>query len=67
MDQFIDVCIMCGCDYVNNIRGIGPVRPLQMIKKHGSVEVSVGRGVGCGGCGAPVCIVTDGCVDEAGA
>ena len=40
MDQFIDVCIMCGCDYVNNIRGIGPVRALQMIQKHGSVEVS---------------------------
>ena len=44
MDQFIDVCIMCGCDYVNNIRGIGPVRALQMIQKHGSVEVGVGRG-----------------------
>ena len=68
MDQFIDVCIMCGCDYVNNIRGIGPVRALQMIQKHGSVEVSVGRGAawtvgwdaeGRGGCGAHVCNVAD--------
>ena len=45
MDQFVDMCILCGCDYVNNIRGIGPVRALQMIQKHGTIEV----GVGCHG------------------
>ncbi len=39
MDRFIDLCIMCGCDYANNIRGIGPMRSLQLIQKHGSIEV----------------------------
>jgi flap endonuclease-1 len=37
-DQFIDVCIMCGCDYCDSIKGIGPVKALQLIKKHGSIE-----------------------------
>ena len=37
-DQFIDVCIMCGCDYCDSIKGIGPVKALQLIKKHGCIE-----------------------------
>ncbi|KAG2440013.1 hypothetical protein HXX76_004130 [Chlamydomonas incerta] len=37
-DQFIDLCILMGCDYCGTIRGIGAVRALQMIKKHGSIE-----------------------------
>ena len=41
MDKFIDLCIMCGCDYANNIRGIGAVRALSLIKQHGSVEAVV--------------------------
>ncbi|KNC56053.1 flap structure specific endonuclease 1 [Thecamonas trahens ATCC 50062] len=38
MAQFIDVCILCGCDYCDSIRGIGPVRALQFIKQYGSIE-----------------------------
>ena len=34
-DQFIDLCIMCGCDYCSNIKGIGPVRALALIKVGG--------------------------------
>jgi hypothetical protein len=41
MPQFIDLCIMCGCDYASNIRGIGAVRALNLIKQHGSVEAAV--------------------------
>ena len=37
-DQFIDVCILCGCDYCDSIKGIGPVKALQLIKKHGCIE-----------------------------
>ncbi|MEW5307570.1 MAG: hypothetical protein WDW36_009958 [Sanguina aurantia] len=37
-DQFIDMCILCGCDYVNNIRGVGPVKALTLIQKHGDIE-----------------------------
>jgi hypothetical protein len=43
--QFIDLCIMCGCDYASNIRGIGPVRALEYIRKHGTLE-KVGLGLG---------------------
>lgn len=51
MDQFIDLCIMCGCDYANNIRGIGAVRALSLMKQHGSIEavVKVRRGSGSRG------------------
>lgn len=35
-DQFVDVCILCGCDYAGTIRGIGAVRALQLVQKHGA-------------------------------
>jgi len=37
-DQFVDVCILCGCDYAGTIRGIGPTRALSLVQKHGSIE-----------------------------
>eukprot|EP01026_Neomeris_dumetosa_P043434 TRINITY_DN3641_c0_g1_i7.p1 TRINITY_DN3641_c0_g1~~TRINITY_DN3641_c0_g1_i7.p1 ORF type:complete len:384 (+),score=56.60 TRINITY_DN3641_c0_g1_i7:51-1202(+) len=37
-DQFIDLCILCGCDYCGTIRGIGPIRALQLIQKQKSIE-----------------------------
>lgn len=38
MDQFIDLCILCGCDYASSIRGIGPHTALKLIQTHGSIE-----------------------------
>eukprot|EP00240_Pyramimonas_obovata_P005413 CAMPEP_0118923684 /NCGR_PEP_ID=MMETSP1169-20130426/2117_1 /TAXON_ID=36882 /ORGANISM="Pyramimonas obovata, Strain CCMP722" /LENGTH=385 /DNA_ID=CAMNT_0006864701 /DNA_START=65 /DNA_END=1222 /DNA_ORIENTATION=+ len=38
MDQFIDLCILCGCDYCPSIKGIGPVSALKLIKKHTNIE-----------------------------
>jgi len=38
MDQFIDLCILLGCDYSDKIKGIGPKRALEHIKKYGSIE-----------------------------
>ncbi|ELR18579.1 XPG Iregion domain containing protein [Acanthamoeba castellanii str. Neff] len=38
MEQFIDLCILAGCDYCDTIRGIGPKRALEMIRKYGSIE-----------------------------
>ncbi|KAG0184285.1 Elongation of fatty acids protein 2 [Apophysomyces sp. BC1034] len=38
MKQFVDLCILCGCDYVESIRGIGPARAYSMIKEHKSIE-----------------------------
>ncbi|KAJ7558126.1 hypothetical protein O6H91_04G025300 [Diphasiastrum complanatum] len=39
MDQFIDLCILCGCDYCETIRGIGAQTALKLIRQHGSLEV----------------------------
>ncbi|KAK6143813.1 hypothetical protein DH2020_024161 [Rehmannia glutinosa] len=38
MDQFIDLCILSGCDYCDSIRGIGGVTALKLIRQHGSIE-----------------------------
>ncbi|TMW68774.1 hypothetical protein Poli38472_006242 [Pythium oligandrum] len=37
-EQFVDLCILCGCDYCDTIRGIGPKKALAAIKEHGSIE-----------------------------
>jgi flap endonuclease-1 len=37
-DQFIDLCILLGCDYCNTIPGIGMKKAYQIIKKYGSIE-----------------------------
>ncbi|KAG5184534.1 PIN domain-like protein [Tribonema minus] len=37
-EEFVDMCILCGCDYTDSIRGIGPKKALMLIKKHHSIE-----------------------------
>lgn len=37
-DQFIDFCILCGCDYCETIKGIGPKTALKLIRKHNDLE-----------------------------
>ncbi|KAI8930199.1 PIN domain-like protein [Entophlyctis helioformis] len=37
-DEFIDLCILLGCDYCDSIRGIGPLRAVQLMKEHRSLE-----------------------------
>uniref|UniRef100_A0A3Q3D5L2 Flap endonuclease 1 n=1 Tax=Hippocampus comes TaxID=109280 RepID=A0A3Q3D5L2_HIPCM len=36
--QFIDLCILLGCDYCGTIKGIGPKRAIDLIRQHGSIE-----------------------------
>eukprot|EP01080_Neovahlkampfia_damariscottae_P012089 gene12089-5582_t len=38
MDQFIDMCILCGCDYASSIRGMGPKKALSYIQKYKTIE-----------------------------
>ena len=38
MDQFVDLCILLGCDYCDKIRGVGPKSAYKMIQEHGSIE-----------------------------
>lgn len=37
-DQFIDLCILMGCDYCSSIKGIGGKKGLELIRKYGSIE-----------------------------
>ncbi|KAH0794278.1 Flap endonuclease 1 [Histomonas meleagridis] len=37
-EQFIDFCILCGCDYTNTIKNIGPKRAYELIKQHKTIE-----------------------------
>lgn len=38
MAQFVDLCILCGCDYCDRIKGIGEKRAFELITKYGSLE-----------------------------
>ena len=37
-DQFVDLCILCGCDYTPKIYGIGYVNAYKLIKKYNNIE-----------------------------
>jgi len=43
MDEFIDLCIMCGCDYTVTITGIGPVRAFKLIEENRTIEASLDK------------------------
>ena len=38
MDEFIDLCILLGCDYCDSIKGIGPKRAIELIRQHRSID-----------------------------
>jgi flap endonuclease-1 len=38
LPQFIDLCILLGCDYVDPIKGIGPSTALKLIRDHKDLE-----------------------------
>uniref|UniRef100_A0A3B4AJS2 XPG-I domain-containing protein n=1 Tax=Periophthalmus magnuspinnatus TaxID=409849 RepID=A0A3B4AJS2_9GOBI len=36
--EFVDLCILLGCDYCDKIAGLGPKRALDLIRKHRTIE-----------------------------
>ena len=38
MDEFVDLCILCGCDYCERIEGIGCIKAFQLIKEYKTIE-----------------------------
>ncbi|KAF9524260.1 PIN domain-like protein [Crepidotus variabilis] len=38
MGQFIELCILLGCDYLEPIKGVGPKSALKLLKEHGSLK-----------------------------
>jgi flap endonuclease-1 len=41
MNEFIELCILCGCDYTNSIKGIGPHKALKLIQEYKNIETSL--------------------------
>jgi flap endonuclease-1 len=41
MQEFIDLCILCGCDYTGSIKGIGPQKALALIQEHKTIEQAI--------------------------
>lgn len=37
-EELLDLCIMCGCDYNNRIKGLGPKKSFKLIKEHKSCD-----------------------------
>jgi len=37
-EEFVDLCIMCGCDYCSSIKGVGPKTALKLIRQHKTIE-----------------------------
>ena len=40
-DQFIDLCILLGCDYCESIKGVGPVKAIKLIQEHKCIEEAI--------------------------
>jgi len=38
MTQFIDFCILSGCDYCDTLKGVGPTTAIKLLIQHGSIE-----------------------------
>lgn len=32
-EKFIDLCVLCGCDYTGSIKGIGPKKALALVRQ----------------------------------
>ncbi|TIA92300.1 hypothetical protein E3P77_00844 [Wallemia ichthyophaga] len=37
-EQFTDLCILLGCDYLDPVKGVGPSTALKLIREHGSLD-----------------------------
>ncbi|EKM51798.1 uncharacterized protein PHACADRAFT_102664 [Phanerochaete carnosa HHB-10118-sp] len=54
MSQFIDLCILLGCDYLEPIKGVGPKSALKLIREYGGLaEVVEHLREKCGGISVP--------------
>jgi len=40
-EEFVDLCILCGCDYTDTIDGVGPVTAYKLIKEHKNIEAVI--------------------------
>jgi flap endonuclease-1 len=36
--QFVDLCLLLGCDYLEPIKGVGPKSALKLIREYGGLK-----------------------------
>lgn len=41
MDQFIDFCILCGCDYLEPLKGVGAKTAYKLVKENGDLAGAI--------------------------
>ena len=47
-EQWVDFCILCGCDYSKRVRGMGPKKSIELIREHKQIEAVVDAVIGEG-------------------
>lgn len=40
-EQFVDMCVLCGCDYCDNIPGLGPMGALKLMRQEGDLAKAI--------------------------
>jgi flap endonuclease-1 len=40
-EAYVDFCVLCGCDYAQKLRGVGPKTALKLIVTHKTLERAV--------------------------
>lgn len=40
-NEFIDLCILLGCDYVDRLPKVGPAKALELVTKFRSIETAI--------------------------
>lgn len=43
-EEFIDICIMLGCDYCESLKGVGPAKAITLIRQHQTLEKIITHG-----------------------
>lgn len=41
--EFVDLCILLGCDYADTIKGIGPKKATELIKEHRTIDAVLAK------------------------
>ncbi|XP_064398487.1 flap endonuclease 1-like [Halichondria panicea] len=42
--EFIDLCILLGCDYCDSVKGVGPAKAITLIRDHKNIEEIIEKG-----------------------
>ncbi len=43
MEQFVDICILCKCDYATKINGVAGITAINLIKSYGNIDALIDK------------------------